>query len=362
MRPAAPPPRAAGHGPEGWVLAAWYGGEGRTLLQRVFVWCMAPLGWMVGRLAARRRGQARRSTVDLPPVIAWLAAALRTRGLRVGLVSRGHGRQGQTARRVSPGDLPALVGDEPAWLAASTGVPVAVGRDRRAATGLLAGEVDLVLADDGLQHHSLPRCLEVIVVDVTRPWPLGNGRCLPAGPLREPVDFVGAAQVVLCNHGIPPTVGKVPATVASWAQRATVLHFGLRATAAVHLRTGERRPLSAFGPVLAVAGIGNPQRFFDGLVAAGVTLGATRIFPDHHAYVPEDFRERSPASGGPVDGATAAIGLPVLMTAKDAVKCAAFAADDWWRVDTELAFAPGDDRKFMDRVLAALGRGEVDDG
>jgi tetraacyldisaccharide 4'-kinase len=121
------------------------------------------------------------------PLVAWLAAQLQAHGKKVGLVSRGYGRGAATVRRVASGDSAALVGDEPAWLAANTGCAVAVGQDRVAALRLLAGEVDVVLADDGLQHHALPRRLEIIVIDATRAAPLGNGRCLPAGPLRERV-------------------------------------------------------------------------------------------------------------------------------------------------------------------------------
>ena len=365
-------------GLERWVLAAWYGGGRLSLAQRAFVALMTPLGWWVGRVAAGRRLRAAKSAAavsGLPPVIvignltvggtgktpvvAWLAAALRARGVRVGLVSRGHGRDGRTERRVASGDAPAEVGDEPAWLATTTGCPMAVGHDRRAAVALLAGEVDVVLADDGLQHHALPRRLEVIVVDVTRPRPLGNGRCLPAGPLREPTGFVGSSQVVLCNHGAlvdemalaAPANGNVPRPAngmdrLAWAHAATVLHFGVRATRAVNLVTGEHRALAALGRAVAVAGIGNPERFFEGLRVAGVELLTTRAFPDHHDYAPGELAEWGVDAG-------AASATPLLMTAKDAVKCAPFALAHWWRVETELVFAPGDGERLLERVLAA---------
>lgn len=395
------PPSAHGAGrrawtPRGldaWVLAAWYGGAERSRLQRIFVAAMAPLGWLVGRVAAARRrgaGHHLRHTdaaqpaamptapgcvPGLPPVIvvgnltvggtgktpvvAWLAVALRNRGLRVGLVSRGHGGRAGEARRVHPGDSPALVGDEPVWLAANTGCPTAVGRDRLAAARLLAAEVDVLVADDGLQHHALPRCQEVIVVDATRPAPLGNGRCLPAGPLREPADFVGPGQVVLLNRGTPPPAALADGMLPVWARRSTVLQFGLRPVRAVNLRSGEPRDLSTFGSAIAVAGIGNPARFFDGLRYAGIHLAATRVFPDHHAYSPTDFPVAAGGGSTSPAGATGdAVAVPVLMTAKDAVKCVEFAADHWWSVEVDVAFAPGDEERLLARVLESLGHGE----
>ncbi len=358
-------------GMEAWVLGAWYGGSARSVAQRLVTAVLAPLGWLVGRVAQRRRQRAHLAataassvataaaegplgSTALPPVVvvgnltvggtgktpvvAWLAAQLRARGKRVGLVSRGYGRSAATALRVAPGDSAALVGDEPAWLAATTGCPVAVGQDRVAALRLLAGDVDVVLADDGLQHHALSRRLEVIVVDATRAEPLGNGRCLPAGPLRELPGFVGPAQVVLFNHGAVPAAQFAAAPVPAWASTAMTLHFAVRPQVAVNLVTGEARPLAAFTDAVAVAGIGHPERFFRALQAAGTGVRQTCGFPDHHAFTAADL---APFAG-----------LPVLMTAKDAVKCAAFAVPDWWRVEAAVEFAPGEGERLLRAVLA----------
>lgn len=340
-------------GLEAWVLGAWYGGSTRSFAQRVFTAVLAPLGWLVARVAQRRRQRAL-VTPALPPVIvvgnltvggtgktpvvAWLAAQLRARGKRVGVVSRGYGRSAATPRRVAPGDSVALVGDEPAWLADTTGCPVAVGQDRVAALRLLVGDVEVVLADDGLQHHALPRRLEVIVIDATRAEPLGNGRCLPAGPLRELPSFIGPAQVVLFNHGAVAAAPFAAAPVPAWAGAAMHLHFAVRPQLAVNLVTGETRALAAFTDAVAVAGVGNPERFFRSLQTAGCSLRQACAFPDHHAYTAADL---APFTG-----------LPVLMTAKDAVKCAAFATPDWWRVEATVEFAPGDGERLLRAVLA----------
>ncbi len=359
---------------EVWVLGAWYDGATRTLAQRCFTAALAPLGWLVALVAQRRRQRAQvlatqlanreapaaghlaLGTTALPPVIvvgnltvggtgktpvvAWLAAQLRAQGKRVGVVSRGYGRSAASARRVVPGDSAVLVGDEPAWLAATIGCPVAVGQDRVAAVGLLAGDVDVVLADDGLQHHALPRCLEVIVVDATRAAPLGNGRCLPAGPLRELPGFVGPAQVVLFNHGAAPAALLATAAVPAWASTATALHFAVQPQVAVNLVTGESRSLASFTDTVAVAGIGHPERFFHALQAAGAGLRQTCGFADHHAFTAADL---APFAG-----------MPLLMTAKDAVKCAAFAAPNWWRVEAVVAFAPGEGERLLRAALSAL--------
>ncbi len=359
---------------EAWVLGAWYGGTERSVVQRWFTAVLAPLGWWVARLARRRRERAHvagqlgvysaaradsgvgSAAAALPPVVvvgnltvggtgktpvvAWLAAQLRARGKRVGVVSRGYGRSAATACRVAPGDSAVLVGDEPAWLAATTGCPVAVGRDRVAALRLLAGDVDVVLADDGLQHHALPRRLEVVVVDATRAEPFGNGRCLPAGPLRELPGFIGPGHVVLFNHGAVPASQFAAAPVPAWASAAMTLHFAVRPQVAVNLVTGEARALATFTDAVAVAGIGHPERFFRSLQAAGAGVRQACGFPDHHAYTPADL---APFAG-----------LPVLMTAKDAVKCAAFAVPDWWRVEAAVEFAPGEGERLLRAVLAAM--------
>ncbi len=366
-------------GLEHWVVQAWYGALERSRCQRWWVTVLMPLAWCVAAVARRRRQRAVRHMLGRPlvdglllppvvvvgnltvggtgktPVVAWLARQLLARGQRVGLVSRGHGRASLKVRRVLPGDSVTTVGDEPAWLAAQTGCPVVVGRDRLAAAAALIGEVSVVLSDDGLQHWRLPRRLEIVVVDATRSPLLGTGRCVPAGPLRELPDFIGPGQIVLFNHGAAisgegAVVGVAAAAAAfsvpDWARRATVLHCAVQPRLAVNLRSGERRPLAAFTAAAGfsgahvVAGIGHPERFFAGLRAAGVMLASVRALPDHHAFTAEDF------SG--LEGT-------VLMTDKDAVKCAGFAGPDWWRVEAELQFAAGAGEQLLQAVLAVVG-------
>jgi tetraacyldisaccharide 4'-kinase len=241
------------------------------------------------------------------PLTLWLAEFLESQGYRPGIVSRGHGGEAAvTPRRVVADSDPAAVGDEPVLLARRSGRPVAVCRQRAQAARLLLGEAgcDLILADDGLQHYALARDIEIAVVDAARGF--GNGHCLPAGPLREP----------------PERLASVDLTVYTGTAPAGAYSMTLAGTVAVNLRDGSRRPLAAFAgqAVAALAGIGNPERFFEHLRREGLTIDA-RPFPDHHAYRPADLAF---AGGG-----------PLLMTEKDAVKCLPFAGPDHWSVPVE---------------------------
>lgn len=239
------------------------------------------------------------------PLVAYLADFLSQAGYKPGIISRGYGSKAQHwPQRVFADSDPAQVGDEAVMLANKTGCPVAVGSVRAKAVALLLAETDcnLIISDDGLQHYALQRDIEIIVVDGERRF--GNGYCLPAGPLREPIARVCGVDFVVVN-GAPLDSSEFKMQV--------------KADDAVNLKTGERRPLQHFCKmaVHAVAGIGNPQRFFDSL--DGVGIAHTRnIFPDHYPYQPSDLQFDD--------------GLPVLMTEKDAVKCRLFALQHYWYV------------------------------
>jgi len=235
-----------------------------------------------------------------PTVIA-AVAGLRQRGWTPGIVSRGHGRAGAAAlQAVSPHSSAAEVGDEPLLLARRTGAPVVVGRDRVAAARQLLHEhpaVDLIVADDGLQHRALPRQAELVVFDERG---LGNGLLLPAGPLREPVPQPWpAGRHVLYTNGAPST--PLPG---HGARRTLGLAWPLeawragRAQAAVPLATLRDRPL------LAAAGLAAPEKFFGMLRDAGLRFEALPL-PDHHPFDTLPW---------------AAQGPDVVVTEKDAVK------------------------------------------
>ncbi len=256
------------------------------------------------------------------PLVLWLAAALRARGLRPGIISRGYGVKAKHARRVSALDSADQVGDEPHLLARRSQVPVAVGADRVAAARLLVGEVDVLISDDGLQHYRLARDLEIVVIDGARG--LGNGWWLPAGPLREDRRRLGQVDFVVSNGAGGPS---------------GAIRMDLRPSAVVRLSDGRREPLSLWSGrcVHAAAGIGHPQRFFDALKVAGL-----KILP--HALADHVTFKGAELSFGD--------GLPVLMTEKDAVKYQRWATPLHWYVEVEAELASADAERLLDAVDA----------
>jgi tetraacyldisaccharide 4'-kinase len=321
--------------------ALWYRATPPPLALRGLA---AIYGALSARIAERRKRQAVRLPVPVvvvgnlavggtgkTPFVIWLVEALRARGHRPGVVSRGYG--GQVRRYpscVTEDTDPACCGDEPALLARRLRVPVAVAPDRVAAARALveAAAVDVIVADDGLQHYRLARDLEICVVDGVRG--LGNGSLLPAGPLREPPARLQGVNLVVVNGG-------------SWrTSLAPCVAMRLRLEEALALRDGARRPLAQFAGrrVHAVAGIGHPARFFAALRAAGLEP-IEHPFPDHHRFVPADL-----AFGDD---------LPVLMTEKDAVKCTAFAAPGWWAVPAQAELSAADGaavRQLLESLFA----------
>ncbi|TAM98739.1 MAG: tetraacyldisaccharide 4'-kinase [Rhodanobacteraceae bacterium] len=269
---------------------------------------------VVGNLVAGGAGKT--------PLTIALVEGLRTRGMQPGVVSRGYGGTASTPMLLDAQPDPAVVGDEPALIKLRTGAPVAVGVDRPEAARLLLDQgVDVIVADDGLQHYTLARNVEICVVGGARRF--GNAHLLPAGPLREPVSRLREVDFIVCNGGEPST-GEVPMSLALGD--------------AVSLREPPRRqPLSAFAgrSVHGVAGIGHPRRFFEALGAEGIRVTG-HAFPDHHRHAAHDLDFGDD--------------LPVLMTEKDAVKCRAFAKPGWWSVPATARLP----ESFFDSVVARL--------
>ena len=249
------------------------------------------------------------------PLVAWLANQLAREGVRCGIVSRGYGGSHRGGpRRVRADDDPALVGDEPLLLVRRTGVPVVICRDRVAAAELLCGEVDCIICDDGLQHLRLRRDVEIAVVDADRGS--GNGRLLPAGPLREPVSRLQDVDFVVANGASMTLEPGDLRQVVDPSRRQPVDWLQGRA-------------------VDAVAGIGNPERFFLLLQRLGASV-ERHPFPDHHGYRPEDLQ--------PLTAAT------VVMTEKDAVKCAGLAGTDWWYLPVVASLDPTLAGRILQRI------------
>lgn len=301
----------------------------------------APPLWMRGLVPAYRLGQqldrwwqTRRRPPDLEnaciiivgnltvggsgktPLVVRLCQLLRAARLQPGVISRGYGRSEKKLRLVSPASDPGLVGDEPLLIAQQAGVPVIVSPDRcAAARALLKKGVDVVISDDGLQHYRLPRAIEICVIDGNRG--LGNGRLLPAGPLRESPRRLRTVDHIVVNGHLRqplPALGEpVPDCIPMTLTAGLLRPLGGR----------QNWRLSQFGGcrVNAVAGIGNPRRFFELLEAARIKV-IEHVFPDHHAYCREDFANMNPE-------------LPILMTEKDAVKCRKLGLANAWFLSVE---------------------------
>jgi tetraacyldisaccharide 4'-kinase len=281
------------------------------------------------------------------PLIIWLAARLAERGLTVGIVSRGYrGAARAWPQWVEPGSDPRLVGDEPVLLAARTGCAVVAGPDRVAAARELLSRkaVDVLLSDDGLQHYRMRRAFEIAVVDGQRG--LGNGLCLPAGPLREPASRLAAVDAVVVN-GARPEGGADTETVEALAAVDPNKLYAARLVATGVYRLSDRVPAAlgdfAGRKVHAVAGIGHPERFFDLLERAGAAV-TRHPLPDHAAIRPQDL-DHEP-------------GVAVLITEKDAVKCRGFGNDDVWVVTVELELDAGERLigSLLERFGATRGR------
>jgi tetraacyldisaccharide 4'-kinase len=330
--------------------AVWYGGHPLALV-------LTPLSWLYRggvalrrvayRAGLRRVGRCTKPVVVVgnltvggtgkTPLVVWLAECLRRHGCRPGIVTRGYGGEaGMWPQEVRTDSDPAVVGDEPVLLARRARCPVVVGPDRYRAAEVLLERCDVIVSDDGLQHLALHRDLEIAVIDAVRRF--GNGRLLPAGPLREPLKRLASVDLVVENDGqggrdvvraLAPL--RVPGRVVYPMQCGAL---SLRSLADDHaLATTAWQGCV----VHAVAGIGHPERFFAILAALGFGV-IPHPYPDHHRFAPSDI--------------TFADGLPVIMTEKDAVKCRRFAAPGHWYLPIAAHLPP----EFEQRLIELLRR------
>ncbi len=228
------------------------------------------------------------------PVVAALATALVDDGWRVAIISRGYGGQSPSQPlRVQAGDNPHVCGDEPLLLARSTGCPVWVCRKRKLAMqAAFDAGAEVVMSDDGLQHTALPRSFEICVIDESRGF--GNGRLLPAGPLRQPLERLERVDLVLRKRTGPSS------------ERTDLPGMAFVIEPGQVYRLGDHQPvdLESRQPFDAVCGIANPDSFFATLTLLGLRF-RRHAFPDHHAF-------RASELAG-LDG-------PLVVTEKDAVK------------------------------------------
>ena len=238
------------------------------------------------------------------PLTIYITQLLQKSGFKPAIITRGYGGKSEHwPQYVKPNTDPNLVGDEAVLMATRTNVPIYAGANRlESILKLLAQhDVDVIISDDGLQHYKMPRDIQIAVIDATRL--LGNGLCLPAGPLRERKERLDSCDFVVLNGGKPSDEFSH--------------NMQLTGDVLINLSTAEEMPVEGFKEkrVNAVTGIGNPQRFYTSLKEFGLVL-ETVSFPDHHDFQKEDIDFKNES--------------PIIMTEKDAVKCKTFAKENMW--------------------------------
>jgi tetraacyldisaccharide 4'-kinase len=318
----------------------WYG-------KRRPLWFLAPFSWLYLAIAGARRRKAWRArqgatgnTLDkaLPvpvivvgnitaggtgksPLTGWLVAHLQAAGWKPVIISRGYGGNASAyPLSVTAETDPAIAGDEPVMLALSAGCPVVVDPQRmRGARWALDQKLgNILVCDDGLQHYALPRDIELAVFDGVRG--IGNGAIIPVGPLREPVSRLSSVDYLVINGG-DSAPGDSQDSFCG-IEHPQIHAMALEPSVLVHVKTGETRPTEDLQgqSVRAVAGIGNPGRFFGTLKELGAQVEEAP-FSDHHGFKASDLRT-SP-------------GQWLLMTSKDAVKCREIAPDNAWALPVQ---------------------------
>ncbi len=319
------------------LRALWYD-TSPSRRHRLLRLALAPLGALTAGVAARRRHRIRHLPApEVPivvvgnlvaggagktPLVVALVEALAQRGWTPGIVASGYGARRRDARIVGTEDDALEHGDEPVLLARRTGHPVAAARQRAQAVQVLLAthpEIDVVVSDDGLQHEGLARSVEIVVFDERG---VGNGQCLPAGPLRAPLSQARSMDAIALNGQARPPL----AHPLAFRFRIEPLRFvaldGHAAPVPAHELTGRIGKDAA----VAIAATGAPGRFFDTLRALAVDARGIAL-PDHAVI----DRSRLDAIDAPW----------ILMTEKDAVKCASWADARCWFLEVRAIVEPG---------------------
>ena len=327
---------------ESWLQLLWQQRNG-------FSQALRPLAWLYCSIVAIRRGLYRlrllsSTRLKVPvivvgnltvggtgktPLVISVVETLKQAGYRPGVISRGYrGKARSWPQQVRPDSDPVMVGDEPILIARRTQCPMAVGPKRVAAGKALLkySDCDIIVCDDGLQHYALRRDLEVLVIDGSRRF--GNGFCLPAGPLREPVRRLDNVDLIVTNGLAGPN-------------ECGMRYEGDRlVNLADESQTCRLEDLKG-SSVHAVAGIGNPQRFFERLALAGLDV-REHVFPDHHLFLPRDLDYGNL--------------VPIIMTEKDAVKCRRFARANMWYLPISVSLTNQFEQQLLNRIETRYGQ------
>jgi len=270
------------------------------------------------------------------PFINQLVRLLAENGIKAGIVSRGYGSHILSyPHQVTKGDTVEEVGDEAFMqfldlnVKDDMNIPLVIDPSRSKAVNYLidSNEVDLVISDDGMQHYKMTRDIEVLLFDGKRQF--GNRLILPFGPLREPLSRLKKVDIVVQN-GLKEN-------------KYTKYKTFMKTQKLVNLMTGEEFVVETFSQkqVIAVAGIGNPERFFDSLEKI-CGIKDRVIFPDHYAYRAEDLKQFSNDI--------------IVMTEKDASKCYKFAQDDWYYLKVEMQFSVDLSAKLLEYISSSISK------
>jgi tetraacyldisaccharide 4'-kinase len=324
-----------------WFKQHWFG---------VLLWpLLKPLSLVFGMIAKRRRADytsGRKSSYRAPvpvvvvgnisvggngktPMVVYLVEKLQAMGYKPGVVSRGYGGKAEHYPLLVEASTSAVqCGDEPKLIAQRTGAPVAVDPIRsQAVKCLLKQGVDIVITDDGLQHYALQRDIELVIIDGERRF--GNQQLLPLGPLREPISRLQDVDFVVANGVVAND---------------TEIAMQLKPSSAINLVTGESRSVSELGPCVAIAGIGHPPRFFNTLRDLDADLVTTKGFSDHSPINEADLTAIVPNK------------VSLIMTEKDAVKCADFAHENWWYLPVDAQLEPKATESLTQQLQQVLNR------
>lgn len=276
------------------------------------------------------------------PLTLFLIDALTQSGLNVGVISRGYGAKAPYyPYQVSKESSAKEVGDEPLLIAQRSNAKVVIGAERIASCELLIAQgCEVIIADDGLQHYALGRSFEFVVIDGKRLF--GNKLLLPAGPLREPVSRVNSVDAVVIN-GESDFYQRYPDTLPP------TMRMDLIAKSVINVATGQSLTIEQFKSqylvqnrvINAIAGIGDPSRFFDTLSAMGFTLNQAQGFIDHQSFSKSDLIRFSEQ-------------IPLLMTEKDAVKCRDFADENYWYLPVDASFDAKQDHDEMQNIIKRI--------
>ncbi|KXF81961.1 tetraacyldisaccharide 4'-kinase [Enterovibrio coralii] len=330
----------------GLIEKIWFENHPLGLVSAPLLW---PLSKLFGAIARKRRqafldGKSESYRAPVPvivvgnitvggngktPVVIWLVEQLKAQGLNPGVVSRGYGGKADSYPFVLDDTTSTEeAGDEPVLIFQRTGAPVAISPVRsEAVKALLPLGVDIIITDDGLQHYKLDRDIEFVIVDGERRF--GNEHYMPFGPLREQTDRLDSVDFIVCNGG---------------EVQSGELAMCLKPSELVNIKTGEKVLASALNDAVAMAGIGNPQRFFNTLESLGVSPVHCEPFADHKAF---EFTQLE---------ALANKGQHLLMTEKDAVKCRRFVQqhpniENWWYLPVDAHFSDEAATQMINTIL-----------